>query len=535
MAETFQPLPISTFTNDTTAVNAVNNNFTAVSNTFNDVVSRSGVQPNWMTSTLDMNGNQIINLPFPQTLNSPARLADVTSAQTISIISATTGNSGHTVPFLDGSGSPNTWSTPNITTLAGLQTAITTNQNLGGTIATSLPCNLFQILENVNAGVNTISGISVQDTFGGTTAQGSRIGIVSNLIQQSATSPSNNNRNYLAIAGILAAQANDNGSSPSSFATSAGSYTGTLGEVTATSSATSLRYMNGLSGAVQMATGSSVWAKSILVLTGGSSDNVKGSSVDAMIWNWNQGNNAAFNTGILFDNGAGQGFWPISTTGTIFRTLGNGTAATGIDLSNTTFTNASFVANGFFVNQNGVIATGNAGVGNGGIQMLGSTSGFINFNTNNTATALSFAQGTFGTMFVLQGPSNTIANQLTISSAISGGTPTIAATGTDTNIGILFTAKGTGSIVIPQTLQLGLAGIGTGILNLLGSTSGNVILTTAATSGGILQFGSTGSFSANGGVATSLTSLGPTGSHTTVQTWLTILDSGGVTRYIPCF
>lgn len=42
------------------------------------------------------------------------------------------------------------------------------------------------------------------------------------------------------------------------------------------------------------------------------------------------------------------------------------------------------------------------------------------------------------------------------------------------------------------------------------------------------------STSANGSVATVLGSVGPAGSNTTVQEWLTI-DIGGTTRYIPCF
>lgn len=42
-------------------------------------------------------------------------------------------------------------------------------------------------------------------------------------------------------------------------------------------------------------------------------------------------------------------------------------------------------------------------------------------------------------------------------------------------------------------------------------------------------------FTANGSVATALSSVGPTGSHTTVQEWFTIKDSSGNTRYIPSF
>ncbi len=42
------------------------------------------------------------------------------------------------------------------------------------------------------------------------------------------------------------------------------------------------------------------------------------------------------------------------------------------------------------------------------------------------------------------------------------------------------------------------------------------------------------SATANGSVATTLGSVGPTGANTTVQEWLTI-DINGTTRYLPCF
>lgn len=52
---------------------------------------------------------------------------------------------------------------------------------------------------------------------------------------------------------------------------------------------------------------------------------------------------------------------------------------------------------------------------------------------------------------------------------------------------------------------------------------------------GIIKFSNASSFSANGTVACTMTSLGPAGSHTTIQTWLTIVDSAGTTRYVPCY
>lgn len=42
-------------------------------------------------------------------------------------------------------------------------------------------------------------------------------------------------------------------------------------------------------------------------------------------------------------------------------------------------------------------------------------------------------------------------------------------------------------------------------------------------------------FTANGSVATTTTSLGPTGSQTTIQEWLTVKNAAGTVRYIPCY
>jgi len=51
---------------------------------------------------------------------------------------------------------------------------------------------------------------------------------------------------------------------------------------------------------------------------------------------------------------------------------------------------------------------------------------------------------------------------------------------------------------------------------------------------GLLQLGSP-SWTANGTVATTMTSLGPTGARTTIQKWLTVKDDGGTTYYIPAY
>jgi hypothetical protein len=100
MAENYIPNPVATFVNDTTAVNVVNGNFTAISTALSDCLSLSGTAPNQMKSNLDMNSSQIINLPPPGTMNSPARLVDVASNPTITV--PPTGTSGGVVGFLNG-------------------------------------------------------------------------------------------------------------------------------------------------------------------------------------------------------------------------------------------------------------------------------------------------------------------------------------------------------------------------------------------------------------------------------------------------
>lgn len=94
--------------NETTAVNAINTNNAILETALDNTLSRNGTAPNQMGAAIDMNNNQIFNLPAPSTVNAPARLIDVTSNPTIVVPG--TGTSGHTVPFLDGN---NTWSGTN--------------------------------------------------------------------------------------------------------------------------------------------------------------------------------------------------------------------------------------------------------------------------------------------------------------------------------------------------------------------------------------------------------------------------------------
>lgn len=76
---------IADLTSSTTAQTTINNDLSTIQTAFDNTLSRDGTSPNQMGATLDMNSNQIINLPVPSSVNSPARLIDVVSNPTIVI------------------------------------------------------------------------------------------------------------------------------------------------------------------------------------------------------------------------------------------------------------------------------------------------------------------------------------------------------------------------------------------------------------------------------------------------------------------
>lgn len=68
---------LANLANENTAVAAINANNAAIEAALENTLSRDGTSPNTMTNLLDMNSQQIINLPNPATANSPLRLQDL--------------------------------------------------------------------------------------------------------------------------------------------------------------------------------------------------------------------------------------------------------------------------------------------------------------------------------------------------------------------------------------------------------------------------------------------------------------------------
>ena len=74
---------ISNLQDTTTAQTNINANSAAITGGFSTALNVIGDQ---MKGNLDMNSNQILNLPAPATANSPVRLQDVTSSSQIALV-----------------------------------------------------------------------------------------------------------------------------------------------------------------------------------------------------------------------------------------------------------------------------------------------------------------------------------------------------------------------------------------------------------------------------------------------------------------
>jgi len=134
MAEIFTPLPTTNLTNQTSITANIDANFSEVASLLNDVVSRKGTSPNTMSSQLDMNSNQILNLPSPSTALSPVRLQDINStiAPTPAILSGNnvyTGNNSFTGTTTLGTTTLGTTTLGNTTFTGTVTQAATTSGN----------------------------------------------------------------------------------------------------------------------------------------------------------------------------------------------------------------------------------------------------------------------------------------------------------------------------------------------------------------------------------------------------------------------
>lgn len=142
-------------------------------------------------------------------------------------------------------------------------------------------------------------------------------------------------------------------------------------------------------------------------------------------------------------------------------------------------------------------------------------------------------------------------NLMQMMGAIATSAPSFLATGSDTNIGITMTAKGNAAITFntqganqaqvvgpPSSVNLiqlfgAITTSAPGII--AAGTDADIGLNIMTKGSAYVGFTNAINFAANGAVGTTMTGIGPTGSHTTVQEWLKIRNTTGVIRYIPCY
>lgn len=165
---------------------------------------------------------------------------------------------------------------------------------------------------------------------------------------------------------------------------------------------------------------------------------------------------------------------------------------------------------------------GTGGINASGNNIVTGGAGVIGWVGGSLLTSPAAAQFQFGQANVNGAP---VAQTISFQGALAASA-TDQASATTTIIGSLGTGAGTNGDIVFKTgvkTSTGTAqAAATEVLRVLGENGG-------------IKFSGSGSFTANGAVATVLGSAGPTGANTTVQKWLTIVDNGGTTRYIPCF
>lgn len=371
MAENVTLNTFSTLQNSS-IIATLNSNNSIVETAFADCLSLSGKQPNAMQSNLDMNSQQIVNLPAPSTLNSPVRLTDISTA-----IGFNAGSFG----LLNGI---NTWTNRNV-----FQEHIYISDNL--TMGTSPPstvapqnslflqyansingtCDNWRTANGFFANSYAVNSPGHSSTFfqlysnvGGSNQVGGFNNFSSTVFLNQTTGNLTNNF-YQAETLVSTAAANDNGTTltPSGSLFTAAWYANLRGAAThwiensgveldiGNDTGSSLKYSYGFKYVLLSEAGNTV-APSIeqvaFAATGGGLPNLGTVSLAYSIGNYS-GYSPMATTGTLF------GGSPHSGSGNCINSSGSSTVAYGIDLSLFTFTNAAFRSPGFSVNGSGII------------------------------------------------------------------------------------------------------------------------------------------------------------------------------------
>ena len=294
-----------------------------------------------------------------------------------------------------------------------------------------------------------------------------------------------------------------------------------------------------------------VTATAPLTSSGGATPNITTSVADQTILGNNSGSTGAASALTV---SAAQTMLGIQNASSVAIT--GGTIA-GVTLSSSTITGATITASTLNMGGNAIAGnTTSAGTltlnstshATKGMILLGSSTG-LQFNevTNQTSIGIATPDSASKIHAKFNGNSTILAymeNANNGTASISG----FAAGGSDDRSGsvgyFMVTGSGyttSGDLVAGSMMYQLVGGSGNiifrqhqsaGTIDFATTTSDTIQL--SILNNGTLKVGAA-SQAANGSVATAMSSLGPTGSHTTIQEWLTIQNSSGTQRWIPMF
>jgi hypothetical protein len=231
--------------------------------------------------------------------------------------------------------------------------------------------------------------------------------------------------------------------------------------------------------------------------------------------------------GLLLGEDSSQ--WPFASDSSLIKALMGqndvtkpAVAAYGVDFLDVTFGTAFLRSNGLSID-----GSGNEQIGTGYLQPVTAgltidTKGAVGNTANGAGMIVTGGSGWAGGE-VLTDPYGGRYKVATVAAGVITALtvyrqPVFPTTTTPSNPVTLGLRSGTDSVA-PT-------------INISWNTTGNTL--SLQPTGGALKVGST-LMTANGGIATALSSIGPTGSHTTVQEWLTVTNAAGAIRYIPAF